>query len=94
MTSTFCSPEAGNRADVNLERCEFVGSYVKLPDTEQAAKASKNKRRLLKLGITSALEEIEGEELDKIVVVIVPQFGSVSVGGISIKLINTDVNSV
>ncbi|KAH7677123.1 polyphenol oxidase protein [Dioscorea alata] len=87
------APAAPDRASAD-NIGEFAGSFVKLPDTEQAAKASKDKKRLLKLGISSILEDFGIEDADNIVVTIVPQFGSVSIGGVFIKLIKTDVNSV
>ncbi|KAH7677125.1 polyphenol oxidase protein [Dioscorea alata] len=86
------APAAPGRAAA--DNGEFVGSYVKLPETSQAAKASKDKKRLLKVGISSALEEGEFEDAESIVVTIVPRFGSVSIGSVFIKLIKTDVNSV
>ncbi|MBO8589752.1 hypothetical protein INN88_14220, partial [Staphylococcus aureus] len=43
----------------------------------------------LKLGINNLLEDIDAEGAEKLVVSLVPRLGQVTVGGVSIDLLNT-----
>ncbi|URE26129.1 polyphenol oxidase [Musa troglodytarum] len=71
---------------------EFAGSFMRLAHRkkEQGAK----KKGKLKLGITALLEDIDAEDADKLVVTLVLRTGSVTVGGVSIKLLQTDTPAV
>ncbi|KAJ0978867.1 hypothetical protein J5N97_014341 [Dioscorea zingiberensis] len=85
------APVGSDRA--GPDKGDFVGSFVKLPETVKAVKA-KEMKGLPKLGITGALEENEIEDAEKVVVTLVPRFGEVTIGGLSIQLIQNDVKSL
>lgn len=70
---------------------EFAGSFVKLPHhgSGKDAGATKTKKSRLKVGINNLLEDIDAEAADKLVVSLVPRLGKVTVGGVSIGLLNT-----
>ncbi|URE26136.1 polyphenol oxidase [Musa troglodytarum] len=70
---------------------EFVGSFVRLAHGKKQGAKKKGK---LKLGITALLEDIDAEDADKLVVTLVLRTGSVTVGGVSIKLLQTDTPAV
>ncbi|RZS29286.1 hypothetical protein BHM03_00062998 [Ensete ventricosum] len=77
---------------------EFAGSFVRLghrkkgnDGTEEQGPKKKGK---LKLGITPLLEDMDAEDADKLVVTLVLRTGSVTVGGVSIKLLQTDTPTV
>ncbi|RWV93669.1 hypothetical protein GW17_00043862 [Ensete ventricosum] len=77
---------------------EFAGSFVRLghrkkgnDGTEEQGPKKKGK---LKLGITPLLEDMDAEDADKLVVTLVLRTGSVTVGGVSIKLLQTDTPAV
>ncbi|KAJ0978899.1 hypothetical protein J5N97_014373 [Dioscorea zingiberensis] len=86
-----CVPDADGK--VGSDRGDFVGSFVTLAESGKSSK-KKEKNARLKLGITYALEDLQAESAEKIVVTLVPRFGKVIIGGISIDLIETDINSV
>lgn len=75
---------------------KFVGSFVKLPhkskmeEENNGVEKHKGKKTSLKLGLTTLLEDIEGEDAEKLVVTIVPASGNVTIGGIQIKLVQAD----
>ncbi|KAJ0978876.1 hypothetical protein J5N97_014350 [Dioscorea zingiberensis] len=85
-------PDADGK--VGGDRGDFVGSFVTLAESSGIPSKKKEKKTKLKLGITYALEDLQAENEEKIVVTLVPRFGNVTVGGISIDLIDTDINSV
>ncbi|XP_065021359.1 polyphenol oxidase, chloroplastic-like [Musa acuminata AAA Group] len=73
---------------------EFVGSYVRLAHRMKGSEGTEvqgpKKKGKLKLGITPLLEDIDAEDADKLVVTLVLRTGSVTVGGVSINLLQTD----
>ncbi|KAH7677141.1 polyphenol oxidase protein [Dioscorea alata] len=78
------APDANGRVYAD-DRGYFVGSYVTLPET-----AGKEKKARLSLGITYAVEDIEAEKSNNIVVRLVPRFGDVTIGGVGIQLKQND----
>ncbi|KAJ8629161.1 hypothetical protein MRB53_022484 [Persea americana] len=70
---------------------EFAGSFTKLPHhgSGKDTGATKTKKSKLKLGINNLLEDIDAEGAEKLVVSLVPRLGQVTVGGVSIDLLNT-----
>lgn len=89
----YVAPPYGDLAGPDLG--EFVGSFVKLPhragsvDVDGAPKRVVKKKGL-KLNLTPILEDIEAEDAEKLVVSIVPRVGEITVGGVDIKLLQTD----
>ncbi|CAD5163695.1 unnamed protein product [Musa acuminata subsp. malaccensis] len=77
---------------------EFVGSFVRLAHRKKGSDGTEEqgpkKKGKLKLGITALLEDIDAEDADKLVVTLVLRTGSVTVGGVSIKLLQTDTPAV
>ncbi|CAL9108266.1 unnamed protein product [Musa textilis] len=77
---------------------EFVGSFVRLAHGKKGSDGTQEqgakKKGKLKLGITALLEDIDAEDADKLVVTLVLRTGSVTVGGVSIKLLQTDTPAV
>ena len=73
---------------------EFAGSFVRLAHRKKGSDGTEEqgpkKKGKLKLGITALLEDIDAEDADKLVVTLVLRTGSVTVGGVSINLLQTD----
>ncbi|KAK6934287.1 Polyphenol oxidase, central domain [Dillenia turbinata] len=68
---------------------ELAGSFVKIPHSKHKFHLLHHKSSL-ELGITSLLEDIEADPLDKVVVTILPRIGEVKIGGIHIELVKVD----
>ncbi|XP_010921586.1 polyphenol oxidase, chloroplastic [Elaeis guineensis] len=66
---------------------DFAGTFVRLPHKGMKGKERKGS---LKLGITSLLEDLEAEDAEKLVVTLVPRVGEFTIGGVLIKLLQTD----
>ena len=62
---------------------------MKLPE-----KADKEKKERLALGFTYAVEDIEAEKAEYLVVTFVPRFGDVTIGGVGIQLKQNDLYSL
>ncbi|XP_008809953.3 polyphenol oxidase, chloroplastic-like [Phoenix dactylifera] len=65
---------------------DFAGTFVRLPHKGKG----KKRKGALKLGITSLLEDLEAEDAEKLVVTLVPRIGEFTIGGVAIKLLQTD----
>ncbi|OVA00538.1 Tyrosinase [Macleaya cordata] len=78
---------------VGPDNGELAGSYVKIPHGHHKSSASaghSHGNSNLELGISTLLEDIEGEGSDKLVVTLVPRNGDVTVAGIHIDLFDVD----
>ncbi|XP_008801177.3 polyphenol oxidase, chloroplastic-like [Phoenix dactylifera] len=65
---------------------DFAGTFVRLPHKGKG----KKRKGALKLGITSLLEDLDAEDAEKLVVTLVPRIGEFTIGGVAIKLLQTD----
>ena len=74
---------------------DLAGSYVKLPHTTSTVVTAmgKVKTAMLKLGLTAVVEDLDADDAEKLVVSLVPRHGDVTVGGIGIKLLQTDITT-
>ncbi|WOL15908.1 polyphenol oxidase, chloroplastic-like [Canna indica] len=74
---------------------EFAGSFVRLQHMMGGKLLKKMvKKTKLKLGLNKLLEDIEGaEDAEKLVVTLVHRSGDITVGGVKIKLVETDTST-
>ncbi|XP_058080760.1 polyphenol oxidase, chloroplastic-like [Magnolia sinica] len=73
---------------------ELAGYFHHVPHhVKDKEVESKNHEADLKLGITKLLEDIDAEATEKVVVSLVPRFGDITVGGVTIQHLNTDTSS-
>lgn len=68
---------------------ELAGSFVNLPHAHHKFHIKKPKSRP-ELGIISLVEDIEAESSEKLVVIILPRMGEVTIGGVQIVLLKVD----
>lgn len=68
---------------------ELAGSFVNLPHAHHKFHIKKP-NSLLELGIISLVEDIEAESSEKLVVIILPRMGEVTIGGVQIVLLKVD----
>ncbi|XXG59818.1 hypothetical protein AAC387_Pa04g1836 [Persea americana] len=75
---------------VSSDLGELAGSFTKLPhhgDSKDST-TTQTKKTKLKLGINNLLEDIDAEAAEKLVVSLVPRLGKITVGGVSVQLLN------
>lgn len=69
---------------------DFAGTFVRLPHKMKTEGKGKGKKNSLKMGINNLLEDLNAEDAEKLVVTLVPRFGEFTIGGVVIKLLQTD----